>query len=229
MEPHKDLGSGIEDYRPPMNRGARAYFKKAHEFAQGYYGDELKRIGFIRFDQVGPNFFFMEYIWVVHATGFSAKAVGKFMAKLVEAYGSWDVLADESFDDAFSRVKLVCNNPQKAKAIWKMAGIIRDGTKAQGFAQFRDEKLSTPDLLATLPYIGKVTCFHLGRNIGLLDCVKPDLHLIRLAQHFKLKDCTTMCKKMGEGTGLPLGIVDLIVWYAASTFGTLDIKKEGQR
>jgi len=228
MEPHKNLGSGIEEYRPPMNRGARAYFKKAREFAQEYYGDELKRIGSVRFDQVGPNSFFMEYIWVVHATGFSAKAVGKFMPRLTEAYGPWNVLADESWS-FFDRVQPVCNNPQKAKAIWQMATIIRDGTKARDWEAFKQDKLSTPEKLADLPYIGKVTCYHLGRNIGLLDCVKPDLHLIRLAEHFKCKNCVEMCKKMGAGTDLPLGIVDLIVWYAASTFGTLDIKKEGQR
>jgi len=233
MEPHKELESGISKLAPPLDKGYKAYFRKAREFAELYYNDELKRIGSTKFSDVTPEFFFNEYVWVVHATGFSAKAVGKFMPKLMVAYGPWPQLGDDLKGSTpfkfFERVQPVCNNPQKAKAIQKMAGIMLAGVQKNGWDKFKQDTLSSPDLLSTLPYIGKVTCFHLGRNIGLLDCVKPDLHLIRLAEHFKFKDCTEMCKKMGKGTALPLGIVDLIIWYAASTFGTLGIKKDGQR
>jgi hypothetical protein len=37
-----------------------------------------------------------------------------------------------------------------------------------------------PEDLMKLPFIGKTTCQHLARNIGLQSCVKPDLHLKRL-------------------------------------------------
>jgi hypothetical protein len=101
-------------------------------------------------------------------------------------------------------------------------------SKEDRWAEFR-ERMFTTSALAELPYIGKVTCFHLGRNVGLLDCVKPDLHLVRMAEHWGFSDCTEMCKSMGAGSGLPLGIVDLVTWYASSTFGTLEIKREGSR
>src|SRR5512135_63372 len=228
MEPHKALGSSTEAFRPPLD-SARAYFEKALVFARAFYAEEMNQIASVKHESVDSKFFFREYTWVVHATGFSAKAVGKFMPRLVEAYGPYNELAERSLEDATGRVKVVCNNPQKIKAVHATSRLLRDGIKKLGWTEFKKEKLSTPDKLKDLPYVGPVTCFHLARNIGLLDCVKPDLHLIRLAEHWKFKDCTTMCKAMGEGSGLPLGIVDLVVWYAASTFGTLEVRKEGQR
>jgi len=228
MEPHKQLTSSIDIFRPPLT-SARAYFEKAYAFAREFYSAEMDQIGSVKHDLVEPEYFFREYIWVVHATGFSAKAVGKFMPRLLEAYGPYQELAKRTLDDAIGRVKTVCNNPQKIKAVHATSIFLRDGIKLHGWDKLKKDKLSTPDQLTKLAYVGPVTCFHLARNIGLLDCVKPDLHLIRLAQHWKFKDCVSMCKAMGEGSGLPLGIVDLVVWYAASTFGTLDVRKKGQR
>jgi hypothetical protein len=228
MEPHKPLDSSTEAFRPPINDPG-AYFRAALSFARAFYSEEMDQIASVKHDLVDPELFFREYIWVVHATGFSAKAVGKFMPRLVEAYGPHEELADRSLDEAVGRVKVVCNNPQKIKAVHTTALQLRDGIKALGWEAFRKEKLSTPEKLQELSYIGPVTCYHLGRNIGLLDCVKPDLHLIRLAKHWGFPDCVTMCREMGDGSGLPLGIIDLVVWYAASHFGTLELREEGDR
>jgi hypothetical protein len=228
MEPHKNLDSSIEKFRPSLDNPNK-YFAKAHAFACTYYKQEMDQIASVKHDEVDPTHFFNEYIWVVHATGFSAKAVGKFMPRLLEAYGSYIELALVTPEEGIERVKVVCNNPQKIKAVHKTAILMLKGIKNDGWDKFKKISLSTPQLLKELPYIGPVTCYHLARNIGLLDCVKPDLHLIRLAEHWGFPDCISMCKAMGEGSGLPLGIVDLVVWYSASTFGTIDIRKEGQR
>lgn len=237
MEPHKEIPAGIdlEDFRPDVDAGPRAYYEKARDFALRVYPGEVQHIASTKLDELTPEKFFREYIWVVHATGFSAKAVGKFMPRLVDAYGPWETLSKDSFEDMMGRVKLVCNNPQKAGAVQKMAralaeSILVDGTPDQArWEEFRDNSLSTTDLLTKLPYIGKVTCFHLGRNIGLLECVKPDLHLIRLAEYWGFPSCDSMCISMRGSDEVPLGIVDLYLWYAASTFGTIHVKKEGQR
>ena len=228
MEPHKNLGN-ISQYAPDISDGPKAYFEKAYVFTKKFYENEFNYISSTKHESVDAEFFFREYIFVVHATGFSAKAVGNFMPRLVEAYGPYQELAERSLADATGRVKVVCNNPQKIKAVHSTALQLRDGIKLHGWNKFKKDKLSTPEKLQALSYIGPVTCFHLARNIGLLDCVKPDLHLIRLANHWGFADCTSMCKKMGEGSGLPLGIVDLVIWYAASHFGTIEIRKDGDR
>lgn len=210
--------------------GPCAYFERAHAFVNKFYPEQLKAFSSVRFEDVDSDFFFREYTWVVHATGFSAKAVGRFMPRLVGAYGIWSDLAGEEFDDAFERVRKVCNNRPKAKAVWatakQMAAEV--GLAGHGWDEFKEDRLSSPELLKALPYVGPVTCFHLARNIGLLECVKPDLHLVRMAEHWGFPGCVEMCEAM-RPEGMPLGIVDLILWYAASTFGTIGIRKDGAR
>lgn len=229
MEPHKPL-PGIEN-PPDLSSGPHEYFKNALEFVRQHYPEQLKAFESIRFEDVDEDFFFREYVWVVHATGFSAKAVGKFMPRLLSAYGGWDALACKEFDEVMRRVALVCNNPQKAKAVHATTKLMWEGIggpNAVGWGSWKKANLSTPELLAKLPYVGKVTCFHLARNIGLLECVKPDLHLVRMAKHWGFKDCVAMCEAV-RPDGMPLGIVDLVFWYAASTFGTTSIRKDGDR
>lgn len=236
MEPHKRL-SGI-DRVPDLSVGPQAYFDVAYEFVKTHYPEQLEAFSSVKFDDVDEDFFFREYVWVVHATGFSAKAVGKFMPRLLQAYGWWDALSFKDFSEVMVRVAPVCNNPQKAKAVYATSKLmfdgmsgVKDGVRVSDPVPWPDWKrknLSTPELLAKLPYVGKITCFHLARNIGLLECVKPDLHLVRMAKHWGFADCVAMCEKV-RPPGMPLGIVDLIFWYAASTFGTTSIRQDGDR
>lgn len=231
MEPHKELSS-IESWRPDPEAGPDEFFLKSLAFARQFYSEEMDRISSVKLEDVTPDFFFREYVWVVHATGFSAKAVGKFMPRLMEAYGPWESLGAEPPEKAIARVSAVCNNPQKIRSVCSTAALMRNATTAYGWETFRKNRLSRAEMLSDLPYIGKVTRYHLGRNIGLLDCVKPDLHLVRLAQHWGFESCDAMCQSMRRlvlPEIMPLGIVDLVLWYACSTFGTIGIKPEGAR
>lgn len=244
MEPRKELSDEeIGDGRPSIGDGAVAYFRAALAFARRHYAAEMDHIAGTVFERLAPAKFFTEYVWVVHATGFNAKVVGKMMPKLEVAYGQWSSLGAETPEAAVERVRKVCNNPPKIRAVHAMASLMRAHMLGDGphdimneaWEDYRDRKLSSPEKLQELPYIGKVTCYHLARNIGLLECVKPDLHLVRLARHWGFPDCVAMCRAMQEahraekGEYLPLGIVDLVVWYACSTFGTLETRAEGDR
>lgn len=229
MEPHKSIGAkDLKSYEPPTDKGIEAYFAAALVFARDHYQEEMDRISSTRFEDVTPEHFFQEYVWVVHATGFSAKAVGSFMPRLMVAYGDWMDLGAEPPEQVVERVRKVCNNPQKIKAVCAMAMRLRNGILTAGWESFKNTQLSKVEDLSRLPYIGKITRYHLGRNIGLLECVKPDLHLIRMAKHWNFDDCESMCKAV-RPIGMPLGIVDLVLWYAASTFGTIDLRSDGDR
>ena len=229
MEIHRELPTGIESYKPSFDEGPDEYFKKAIEFGNKFYSDEIKRISSVKLESVTEEFFFREVIWVIHATGFSAKAVGSFMPKLLEAYGNWDVCGKDSFDLVMERVKLVCNNPQKAKAVHSISKRMISELSSMSWDDWKTLNISDIDKLEKLPYIGKITRYHLGRNIGLLDCVKPDLHLVRMAEYWGFSDCESMCKSMRTDDTMPLGIVDLILWFTISTFGSLSIRKQGHR
>ena len=213
----------IEDVNDPFE-----YFDKAKSFTFDHYKDEFDRIAAVKFEDVSPEFFFREVQWVIGATGFSAAAVSKFFPRLIEAYGDWKVLSSEEFEDVMKRVKGVCNNPQKAKAVWTISRQMNLDIQQIGWDKYRDSLLNTPDKLENLPYIGKITKYHLARNIGLLDFIKPDLHLVRLAKHFGFKDSVDMCQQMSDGS-MKLGLVDLCLWYFASHAGTLHLKKDGTR
>jgi len=240
MEPRKDLTPEEMADGPTPADSPDEYFRKARAFTEKYYWKEMVHIWSTKFEEVGPNHFFLEYVWVVHATGFNAKVVAKLMPRLTAAYGigedgsGWDRLGRDDEGSMLSRVLKVCNNPQKAKAVHSTAKLMADAMfpadvgKTESWEDFRQRRLSSPELLTKLPYVGKITCKHLARNIGILECVKPDLHLVRLADHWGFKDCDEMCLAM-KPSEMPLGIVDLILWYASSTFGTLAARKEGER
>jgi endonuclease III len=212
-----------------LDQGVDVYFKRAHEFAVQFYENEIHDIASVEFQSVSLEKFFNEYIWVVHATGFSAKQVGKMISRLIVAYGDPINFARKPEQEAIEPILKICNNPQKAKAVRKTAEILSDGISKYGWERYRNHFLCDPSKLDDLPYIGKVTCYHLARNIGQLDFIKPDLHLVRMAKHWGFGDDPYIMCEAVQPEGMPLGIVDLIFWYAASTFGTLEIRGEGDR
>jgi len=234
MEPRQSLSVAMQSYRPSLEDGPLKYFEKAYIFATQFYNEQIQQIWSVKFDDVTPEHFFREYIWVVHATGFNAKVVAKMMPRLVEAYGNHRECACQLFESLYIRVSQVCAHKGKAKSVHSTARYINDNYGLT-WGKFKEGYLSTPQKLTKLAFIGPITCYHLARNIGLLEFVKPDLHLVRMAKYWGIKDCDEMCKMMRDHhtsqgfDPMPLGIVDLILWYAASTFGTIDIKVAGER
>lgn len=79
-----------------------------------------------------------------------------------------------------------------------------------------DDKLAW---CASLPWIGPVTKYHLGKNLGL-DVPKPDVHLERLADR---EDITVveLCERLAEESGFRVATVDTILWRACAD-GVLD-------
>jgi endonuclease III len=210
-----------------INKGPTEYFNAAYQFVLEHYSAELNRIASVNFKDVSPQFFFNECIWVICASGFSAKAVSQFFQRLITCIGTYDQVIIKDFDIVWNEVYKIFNNKSKILAIYKIAKIIDGGAKRFGWDNFRDQYLNDVKKLEKLPYIGKITCHHLGRNIGLLDCVKPDLHLQRLSNHWGFLNCESMCKHIQSiaGNQFRLGIIDLILWYFASSHGTTIIRR----
>ena len=70
------------------------------------------------------------------------------------------------------------------------------------------------EFLEKLPYIGKITKFHLARNLGM-DVVKPDRHLVSISRQYNLTP-EEMCRKISEKTGDRIGVVDVVIWRACN-------------
>jgi len=76
------------------------------------------------------------------------------------------------------------------------------------------------EFLDTLPMIGKITKFHLARNLGM-DVAKPDRHLVRLMKKFQFDDVQEMCKYISNITGDRIGTVDVVLWRNSNLKGTI--------
>jgi len=75
------------------------------------------------------------------------------------------------------------------------------------------------EYLKTFPWIGDITKFHLARNIGI-DCVKPDRHLVRLAEQFGFKTPFDMCVEIQRYTNEKLGVIDVVLWRYCNLNGS---------
>jgi|ERR1700722_382708 len=223
MEIHKTIKD--DTFKLSLNDSYSEYFSKALGFATKYYKEDMERISSTKFDELMPEFFFREYCWVVCTSGFNAKIVSRFFPELmvvvrplfnVVEFNTKDVNA---LDIAIKASELI-NNKRKIKAIIDSAFKIGESINETGWLIYRNTKLNTPDKLEELPFIGPITRYHLARNIGLLDCVKPDLHLNRAAENWGFQNPLELCQAIKTKYNIPLGIIDLVLWYALSSFGS---------
>jgi len=70
------------------------------------------------------------------------------------------------------------------------------------------------EFCSSMPYMGKILKYHLAKNLGI-DCIKPDRHLVRIANDFET-DPFSMCKKLSDTTGDRLVTIDTVIWRAAN-------------
>lgn len=224
MEIHKSI---IIDhkYKLSLTDSYSDYFSKSFEFVNQYYKEDFDRISNTRFESISVEKFYQEYCWAVCTSGFNAKIVSKFFEKLFFSLKPLQkVIAsnDKNVNTLDVVVEsLSCfNNKRKIKAMIDCAFILGENVEKYSWEEYRNTKLNSPDKLEALPFIGPITCFHLARNIGLLNNVKPDLHLVRMASNWGFNSSQDLCIAIQKQFDLPLGIIDLILWYGASTFGT---------
>lgn len=220
MEQHRAL-SGHEEFRPEIWDGFHTYYEQAKKFTLEFYSETYTRILETKFAEVSLERFFREYVWTVHTSGFSAKAVSKFWDPLIKAYESPWSIDTMALDEIIARVSPVVNNPSKIKSVWDTSKQLIRGYHQWGWDEYKYLSCRTPDLLTQFNHIGPITKYHLARNIGLLDFVKPDLHLERMAKFWGYSSPLAMCQDARDDA--PLGLRDLVLWQTASTFGTLQM------
>lgn len=137
-----------------------------------------------------------EAIWVILNSGFKEQ-IARMVWNSIQS--AWDHGKPTSF--AF-------------KHVGKVAAI--DYIKQNGTRLFDEYCVSMDKLeyLQSLPFIGKITKYHLAKNLGI-DCVKPDRHLERIA---KIHGSTPngLCRKISNETGDKVSVVDIVLWRAAN-------------
>lgn len=216
MEPHYGKPQDYEAYSQDWS-SIEEVFELALDYVRTYHASSFFHYRDIKLGDLKPWNFWSEYVWTVYASGFNAKVLTPKFQQIMKIVGSWD--APQIWDIMWIRLSTVIANKRKANAVAKC----RDLMCRLGWDEFREKYCGSAEALKALPFIGGITCFHLARNIGI-DCVKPDLHLMRLANHFQFESPETMCDFLSELFEERVGVVDFVLWAYCAAFGTLEIR-----
>jgi len=82
------------------------------------------------------------------------------------------------------------------------------------------------EALDTLPRIGPVNRYHLARNLGIGDAVKPDLHLMRIARAYAMSSPDILVDTLRCNQYLSnyrRGTIDLMLWLYSLDYGTKEL------
>ena len=198
--PLESLMSTTNLEKKNMNAATKFFMVASNKIPIEYFQEQEHRRN-LSFDQCTELQFFEEYIYAILNLGMREQTMrpiyDKFMASL-------DI----------NDIKTRFPNKQRAAA-----------TEALNHcARWFEELKCAPDkveYLGTLPLIGKTTKWHLAQNIGI-DCVKPDLHLIRLSNQFGFDTPLSMCEciRSDIGDAEKLSVIDLILWRYCNIYGS---------
>ena len=148
-----------------------------------------------------------EHAWVVVNSGFKYTVARKLWPALSDAFHQFrDAERIASFTDADRQRALdVLGHERKIDAIIAMA----DHVEEHGIEKIVADA-ATPLRLTRLPYIGKITCWHLAKLLGA-DVAKPDVHLGRAAMACSMT-VEALCAGLAREAGTRITVVDSVLW-----------------
>ena len=165
------------------------FYYRAYKYViNAGYENEIAWCDQIRFENITIDDFFREYVWTVLNAGMREQAARSIFEKYMKTMNT-----------------NVIRHDGKRKAI---EHVLDNCEMYYNQLLNSDNKI---DWLATLPWIGQITKYHLARNIGI-DAVKPDRHLVRLAEKFGYKNPFEMCEVIQKETNERLGVIDVVLW-----------------
>lgn len=163
------------------------------------------------------SYFLREYAWVVLNSGFRESVVRKHFDFISLAFCDWSSAQEisKNAEGCLAAAGMVFSHRQKLSAIVQTAKLLDDWSFDRFTVLLRDEGVA---FLERLPFIGRITSWHLAKNIGM-DVAKPDRHMIRLANKFGYSDVQVMCTEIAKVTGDSMSVADLILWRFAVESG----------
>lgn len=159
------------------------------------YGDELEWQENLKPCSSASDFA-AETVWVILNSGMREQIARIIKSRIYDA-----LLDGADISTVFGHKGKVA----AIKYVWDKYDILfADYLKAESKIEF----------LQTIPYIGKITCWHLAKSLGE-DCVKPDRHLVRIAAGYDLTP-DNLCEKISGETGYKKCTVDIVLWRSAN-------------
>lgn len=160
------------------------------------------------FHYVSASVFLREYAWVVLNSGMRNSVIRAKWKDIGIAFLDWHIRHIVNYKrKVLAQALTIFNHKEKMKSIIQVAEMLR----SEGWQAIQEEIEHDPiGYLDSLPFIGKVTRYHLARNLGF-DVVKPDRHLVRLAAEYDMTPFE-LCNEIHKQTGRRLGTIDVILW-----------------
>ena len=165
-------------------------------------------------DSLTESEFLREAAWVVLSAGMAEHVVRRRFPQVSAAFHGW-ASASEIADD---RSNCIARALRTFGHIGKITAIADNCEQVArlGFAQVALEvALGGTATLQRFRFIGPVTSCHLAKNIGL-GVAKPDRHLTRISTCVGFESPKELCEAVGEMTGDPVAVVDLVLWRFAT-------------
>lgn len=166
------------------------FFIKANEYLCSHgYEWEIEYVRSIKpLNEQDSITFFREYVWVVLNAGMREQVARNIFNKFMEKMD-------------LDKIRHIGKRSAIRSAIYEYEKWFEQLQKSENKIEFLD----------TLPWIGPITKYHLARNIGI-DTVKPDRHLVRLAEGYGYKTPLELCQEIQKTIPEKLGVIDLILW-----------------
>lgn len=172
------------------------------------------------YEHIDKSDLFREIVWVILCSGFKAETVKKKWSEFITLLSNFDVdvVKDMQLDSIINK------SPIKNKA--KLRAIIEVSKSLTPEYLIRLREIPSVDEardhLLKLPYIGKVTVWHLMRNIGF-DCYKPDRHIVKLSELLSVPPSEMFSILKNEGMAELIGVADVILWRACAILGSAEL------
>lgn len=130
------------------------------------YAHEVDRYKDRRFENIDSKEFMRCYAWVVLNTRMQEEIIRGRFSEFCDCFDNWENLEEILSNEAniISKACQIFNHKRKVESIFQTLKIIRE---YGNFENFKEWIKSDPiNNLGKLPYIGKITKEHLGRNLG---------------------------------------------------------------
>lgn len=200
--------------RVPTRKLAEAYLGAKERLVTSGFAPEIDWQDNLCLSRISETDFLREAAWVVLSSGMRESIIrGRFWA-ISDAFRQWrraTEILEHRFDCECHALE-VFGHKRKISAILSIV----EEVARNGFVRIKEQiQREGVSFLRTLDFIGPVTCYHLAKNIGL-DVVKPDRHLVRVAQATGYLDPADLCHAIAEWTGDKVSVVDLVIWRFAT-------------
>jgi hypothetical protein len=187
-----------------MSQLFAGYLKAKGWIIDAGYEDDISWAEGLEFIKPDAEYVVREAAWVILNSGFRFQVVQRVWPRVTAAFRFWDI---EQIDESCVIEALgVLKNVGKMNAIWDIAKLVRE----EGVDDILRDAADPPKL-RRLPWIGKITCWHLAKVLGV-DVIKPDVHLTRAAKAAGFETALGLCENIRELSGDRLTVIDSVLW-----------------